>query len=98
MDRILAETELLSLSLTRLRVRFKSSKVILLFFKDDSKWTRAGADSEVICSNNTRANGGIGCSNHHTLSLNCAPQAFLTHFVRTLVMLSVPTMYVPRVL
>lgn len=30
-----------------------------------------GSDSEVICSNRTRGNGGIGCSNHHTLSLQC---------------------------
>jgi hypothetical protein len=28
-----------------------------------------GDVSEVICSNNTRANGGVGCSNHHALSL-----------------------------
>ena len=38
----------------------------------------SGSESEVICSNRTRANGGIGCSNHHTLSLQCAPHRFLS--------------------
>ena len=43
----------------------------------------SGSDSEVICSNRTRANGGIGCSNHHTLSLQCTPQPFSASCVRT---------------